>query len=893
MVVENIDNENNGNLKIVVGSFQGVLRIYYPRQRDYRVEDLILEQELEAPIIQLSAGRFLPNMSAVALAVLHPRKLAVYTVSPGGGSAGQPGYYTLTKNYEHALERTAFNMVSGPFGGAYERDFICIQSLDGCISFFEQDTFAFSRFVGNFLLPGPLCYSAKLDSFITFNSQLEIESYKYQVLASSSSEKKRDDDDNNLSSSKRVQYDWSLNIGEQVFDIQIARFSRSLVSSQVDILVLGERGFYTIKEGGSIRLQKRFDVFPSACCVYNTTEEEAGGANQNLLVSSFTNQLYVFKDMQLLWSAGISHVPVAITVASFGGLAGMVVTLDDAGDLSISYMGTDPPTNVVGAFESNKELNYEEMDEEHRRLLAIIREATSENKADPTDRVMLRAQVPTRLDNIPIAPDGEDGEEWRNRMVTVRLFVSYTGSDVLENVTITISPEEPFTVNQEVIVLPQLTGGRNTPIAIPLIFRFQPTSLPTSTIANVVATYQSALGEPRTARCQISLPLCMVTKVVSPLKNAAFKITLDTNRMPPPLNIIFEDVCGLSPFAMDPKSTSGSVLTFQYYTGQDVTILVSKNAGRYRVQSGALEALWLIVAELAQRLASYFERQQAGGEDPFTISFQEALPLQDYFAIIDDHFKAREALVQLNQTLAERAHQFRSIQKRLLVRFKDRNPAPLTNLDTLMSQTYSMLTDFAKQVEAKQRALTTAGNRLSCATRLMVMLIRYRFGLDEDNYHVLEEYLTPMVVDTQEQGWEECIDAAMTHLLRTSLAKSVKETASTAPVPLAPATDTSRLKKHITLVCDRLSKGAKLYKGEGPGSGPASSKTTSSSASSIASETPRETPRDAMIPPPSPKIPSSLPSPSSSSESMPSPHINGYSTTSSYDSGYAESDGYA
>ena len=38
--------------------------------------------------------------------------------------------------------------------------------------------------------------------------------------------------------------------------------------------------------------------------------------------------------------------------------------------------------------------------------------------------------------------------------------------------------------------------------------------------------------------------------------------------------------------------------------------------------------------------------------------------------------------------LTQRAAQFRSIQKRLLTRFKDKTPAPLQNLDTLLEGTY-------------------------------------------------------------------------------------------------------------------------------------------------------------------------------------------------------------
>lgn len=49
----------------------------------------------------------------------------------------------------------------------------------------------------------------------------------------------------------------------------------------------------------------------------------------------------------------------------------------------------------------------------------------------------------------------------------------------------------------------------------------------------------------------------------------------------------------------------------------------------------------------------------------------------------------------------------------------------------------------------------------------------------------------------------------MTHLLRTALAKSVKEQAVQV-APLAPAKDTQRLRKHLSLVLERLAKGMRL-----------------------------------------------------------------------------------
>ena len=76
-----------------------------------------------------------------------------------------------------------------------------------------------------------------------------------------------------------------------------------------------------------------------------------------------------------------------------------------------------------------------------------------------------------------------------------------------------------------------------------------------------------------------------------------------------------------------------------------------------------------MVTELHRRLTEYFANagKGAGGEGLFAITFTETLPLQDFFNLVDAHFTARQEQKKIAEELASRAHQFRSIQKRLLV----------------------------------------------------------------------------------------------------------------------------------------------------------------------------------------------------------------------------------
>ena len=76
--------------------------------------------------------------------------------------------------------------------------------MDGVCSFFEQESPAFSRYLVNFLLPGPLCFVQKIDSFVTANTQLEVECYKYSNLAAAASDRAQEMNEG-LSAKKRLQ----------------------------------------------------------------------------------------------------------------------------------------------------------------------------------------------------------------------------------------------------------------------------------------------------------------------------------------------------------------------------------------------------------------------------------------------------------------------------------------------------------------------------------------------------------------------------------------------------------------------------------------------------------------------------------------------------------------
>lgn len=727
-------------------------------------------------------------------------------------------------------------MIFGPFGGAHT-DYICVQSMDGQLCVFEQETLAFARYLPNFLLPGPLAYCRQTDSFLTCNSCFELECYKYQNLASSSADRVRDgerSEGEGLTAKKKVQVDWKVCLGEAAIQIlTAANFSNAggagegggprvgsarpnSALSKLDIIVMAERTLFILSENGHIKLQKKLDYLPTACHLFPVHPEYRDGP-MHMLVADSTGSVLVYRGLQLLWASKMETPPVALAIERFGAIDGFIVGLSDAGELSVSYMGTEAPVSVVGGYEG-KELDYEEMDDEHRRLLGIIRESTSDTKAEPVDVVQIRVQVPTSLDGAGRGGSGGDpygdGMSSSSRSLTMRAFVSYTGAASLDNVQIFVTTPAPVYCQQDSFVVPALDGRADTPVIIPITLSMpQGGCIPVNHTVSIMAGYTTRNGEARTAHCEVQLPLALFCTVVPPVKNANHKVTLDTNRMPPALTGLFEEVIAQSPSGAE-HTAAGNVISFQYSNGVDVTIIVSKNAGRFRLQSSRFEAIWLILEELVQRLYAYFDAEDvAQGQEPFKVSFQEALPLQDFFAVVDKHHAVRLQHVALNKRLGNRAHQFRAIQKRLLMRFKDKNPVHLSHLDSLLEGTFHQINQEASGMENIQETLTEVQHTLAASVQMILLLIKLRFGLDEDGVRVLRSYISPVVQDTLEQGWEEWTEAAVTTLLKTLLAKSGKEGASAVVPggqPLAPLMDTSKLKKHVSVVCERLARGGSL-----------------------------------------------------------------------------------
>uniref|UniRef100_A0A8C6DXM5 Bardet-Biedl syndrome 9 n=1 Tax=Moschus moschiferus TaxID=68415 RepID=A0A8C6DXM5_MOSMO len=769
LCLADVDNTGNGQDKIIVGSFMGYLRIFNPHPvktgDGAQAEDLLLEVHLRDPILQVEVGKFVSGTEMLHLAVLHSRKLCVYSVSGTVGNVEHGNQYQIKLMYEHNLQRTACNMTYGSFGGVKGRDLICIQSMDGMLMVFEQESYAFGRFLPGSLLPGPLAYSSRTDSFITVSSCHQVESYKYQVLAfATDADKREETEQQKHGSGKRLVVDWTLNIGEQALDICIVSFIQSASS----VFVLGERNFFCLKENGQIRFMKKLDCSPSCFLPYCSVSE----GTINTLIGNHNKMLHIYQDVTLKWATQLPHVPVAVRVGCLHDLKGVIVTLSDDGHLQCSYLGTDPSLFQAPKVES-RELNYDELDMELKELQKVIKNVNKSQDVWPLnereDDLKISAMVSPNFDSVSQATDVEVGADL---VPSVTVKVTLKNRVALQKVKLSIYVQPPLVLTGDQFTFEFMAPEMTRTVGFSVYLKGS--YLPPELEGNAVVSYSRPTernpdGIPRVSQCKFRLPLKLVCLPGQPSKTASHKLTIDTNKSPVSLLSLFPE--------------------------------------RYRIQSEQFEDLWLITNELIIRLQEYFEKQ---GIKDFTCSFSGSVPLQEYFELIDHHFELRINGEKLEELLSERAVQFRAIQRRLLTRFKDKTPAPLQHLDTLLDGTYKQVIALADAVEENQDNLFQSFTRLKSATRLVILLIGLWQKLSADQIAILEAAFLPLQQDTQELGWEETVDAALSHLLKTCLSKSSKEQALNLSSQLGIPKDTSQLKKHITLLCDRLAKGGRL-----------------------------------------------------------------------------------
>ncbi|XP_015784320.1 protein PTHB1 isoform X2 [Tetranychus urticae] len=748
LCISNIDNSRDNSDKIITGSHEGILRIYSTantlddkRLKPFQANDLLLEVDLRQPILQLASGLLLSASKSLHLAVLHPRKISIYSAAATIGVTEYGSSYNVLLIYEHNLPQSAYNFTIGPFGQIKGRDFLCVQSIDGTLSFYEQESFAFSRHLTNFMLPGPIVYLPTTDSFVVANGAWFIESFRYQVLAiSKANDIKLPDPDSNQrvvsSSGRRVTPDWSLQIGEPLIDLQAHTLSKKFSL----IVALGERNLYIIRDSGIVSWMKKLNFTPYSLTSYLNQASD----NIIILISSENGNLLIYSGNKLQWSCQLPFAPIALARASFPNIHGSLVTLSASGELAASYLGTSPSVTLSTPRQdeqgTSSHLTYAETEAELTELRKVIASFNS----NPASGSMggnfgaigsLSVKGSTNDDNCDIKVTlgnlvtslvrSSTGPAIDDLLPMVALTISLTCINAVSNVRVSIEAGLPIAFEPSLLNYPSILAGNETQVTT-LTATLSNLILPINLSASILITYTNASGSPRVYRKPFYLPLSLICRLQSTLSSPSSALPLSPTssspssyrdsmshnvdiafavQMPVDLRIMFNDLVSVSsnPRQASPASpipTSLSIptnesnidsnnMSISFYTEPASHVTISGgikmkgSLNKIKFRSNNLHGISIVINEFISRCKSSRINLEAISYD------RSSLPFDLYLNCLDKRFNLRIKIINLSKNLATQTSYFRAVQKRLLIKFKDRNPTPLSNLDILLDEIYS------------------------------------------------------------------------------------------------------------------------------------------------------------------------------------------------------------
>ncbi|KAG8342560.1 hypothetical protein TRVL_06608 [Trypanosoma vivax] len=864
LTVGNVDNHPSGENKIAFGSFSGTLRIMKPMKKGAaQPEDTLVEKEFGEPILQI-ACRPLDVVGETEaknlLVVLFPKRLVLLRAAcgkesgevregvegteaaangeavkeeetvgeaevEGGGEAEGDGdkgegegameeeekigkgsdalnvscYVTVHR--EFVLENSLYNFVCGKFGHAHH-EMVCVQSMNGQLTIIDRSAIVLrvSLPSKHFLLPGCLAYCPQRDYLLTNNSCMMLMCFSFSTLTNAyesvESVAAMDEDEGATWGTEKEAMvpTWTFPLGDDAVAIEVCRHTRQAAGDDEDIVVLCPHSLFVVKLNGSMRYTRRLDVTGVCLATYFVPSANAS----NILIGTVTGSVLVLSDTALEWSAKmVSGSPMCLEVAEMLGVRGLIVSLNTEGAVSVNYLGTDPEEEPIQPLES-KESDYAEMVQELRTVQQSITQFAS-GKVPVASSVKRESMLHITWS----APKLEKSPSGKVAVATVSIQ-NESESLAATDIRVLIHVVEPVEVDNNEFELEDLPIHGATKVA----FQFSTTNnrdrvMPSSLEARAVVLYTTGNSRNHSVSSTVRLPFILFARPAPPVKISNFALQLDTDQAnPPSLLDVFSDMS-------QSKHISANMVTFEYLNGADVTLLVSKNASRFRLQASTMEALWPLAEEVQQRLYTYY-----GPRVQF--SMPEPIPLDDFLQVIDTHMAVRAELVEAKKNVALASQVFLAVQKRLLMIFRERNPVSSDAMETLLDECYRNLQKCTDAVSRSIPRQKQADAMLSCCAKLILMhvLVNRRNTLTNDTDVTLLQNLFFCAVGTNaDMGWEEVTDEALGHLLTDSGVEVVNEGNVVSADHMtdgnaAVSVDLHRLKKRLSTLLDALMSGS-------------------------------------------------------------------------------------
>ncbi|VDK50194.1 unnamed protein product [Anisakis simplex] len=639
----------------------------------------LLEQTLSAPIIDVCVDQFVSGTQQNFIAILFPHNLTIYRL------VSENDCHELVVLHEHNVNGVAYNMCVGNFGHSTTSQ-ICVQNINCSLSIFELEHHLFERNILSNLHPGPIIYAPQSDSIITASDSI-LSSTKFSTLAAAS----------NTTHGKKLNPDWTFNLGEWPLDVSVI----DTTPVQPSIVVLCKRSLLCFTHGGTLRFSIRLQCIATALLVYNSSERftisflsylnvkiefSASDAYIQLCIATTTKTLLFYADNILIWAAQLTDEPIQLNLCSFGTVYRSMLAILSERRLSISYLGTEPSLFRLPASQT-RFIDFQERQIEFSNLETAIRKKPSDVFANcksftgVENRCGLRFECNFNgLDEKSMARDVNE----ETPSLTTDIMVST--ETPLNDVRIMCRTQ--FFAEQKYFVIANI--------------RYQP--ITDLRCQFLLFSASNALFAGELSTMQIKLPLALMCRATGTQRNVQYKLTFESSEASLEIGELFPEF---------EAERSTSIALQPILSDWIVSIFVSQKSRRYRIQSDSLDALYVFTDEFISRIKQKQENVILTCSPPIDHILQRLnLCAELERRRTNDEIELERASTQL-----------RGAQASMLAKLKAPRPSSIAHLDSLMQYSHTQLLSYIERISRAEAALHTAALSFSCSLNLLHLLM--------------------------------------------------------------------------------------------------------------------------------------------------------------------------
>eukprot|EP00039_Didymoeca_costata_P015801 m.273734 g.273734 ORF g.273734 m.273734 type:complete len:793 (-) comp16282_c7_seq10:2473-4851(-) len=756
---------------VAVANFNGSLRLFKPVEGSDKKSPL-LEIQFDEGILEIATGKFLKEIHEPQLAVLCCRRLIIYSLVENPNEDVQ-----LVNRKDLKLENHAANFIFGRFGYSSGQSLsFCVQSVEGIFTFVHEGQMGFERNIPGQMVPGPLCYLPSSDAIVTCSSACTVNAYRYQVLAAATDTKSND-----TNAGKRVQADWSYNIGEHANEIHLVQSTL-----HESILVMGDRTLFWFTDAGHLQYCKRFEIELACCTTFPVDNDNSG-----ILLILDDNTINVLHGAELKWTAHIAgNIPVTVRVGAFRDVRGLIATLTDSGHITLSFLGTDPNPPETGTTPRN--LDFVAMDKEMRELQQLIRNNILEDETDnDVEELSDSNSQSMQFSSQPKLERSADSTDWPLNII-LEVKMKYLGTAQINHLSGHVRVQLPLLTEQ--VEIHWRRGYQDQEWVANIKLTLQTGLAPNQRDVCITACYMIGTNK-FSVEHVVDLPFNFYFLEAEPTKSLKTQLMLSTNEGPVNLSSLFQDFIshGATPTAVGLQVCSGSLVCIQG----------AKNKGRFRINCEDFGSVWVVLEFFLDCL-----RRQFGKQTNFQISYPDELPLDAFFDTLDKHWAQQLNQQNLKTALELKTQQIRAVQKRILIRYKDKTPSSIQVLDDLLVGTNEELNDIAQQLK-KGYVLE---NQLLCsvkaAANILITLLTVKADISiEDEFVLRNSFYLHYDKRHESQEWEQKISVAIEHLVKSTLNDESYDLSGTAH---ETTLDLEKLKRLIRDLFSKVQQGKSL-----------------------------------------------------------------------------------